>query len=320
MKSRTLALTLLVLLAFSMKSLADELPVIRAATLASGTVNWELQHIKNQKLDLKNGFVLQIIKVASLGAARLALTSNSADTIVSDWLWAAKREEKGDPLTFIPFSNQIGSVLTKDGSPITELKQLKGKRIGVAGGPLNKGWILLHAAALKEGINLAKDATVQYGAPPLLSQSLKKQQIDVLVTFWHYGARLKAEGYRTLIELNEIMRDLGMKTQLPMLGYLFKRSYAENHNMSIARFDAAIRQAKTELSAKNEHWQKLRPLMRAENEHIFNALIKGYIAGIPGAIDDHQIKDAQVFYRIINQTQSKSVESLNPAMFMSNSH
>ena len=52
--------TLLCTSLFTAVSWADELPVIRLGALSFGTVNWELDTIKNNKLDEKHGFKLEV--------------------------------------------------------------------------------------------------------------------------------------------------------------------------------------------------------------------------------------------------------------------
>ena len=294
----------------------DEQREMKVAVLASGTVNWELQHIKNQKLDELNNFDLKIIKVASMSAAKVALTSGNADAIVADWLWAAERNSKGESFRFIPFSKQIGMVMKPASSQLSDLSELKGKRIGVAGGPLNKGWILLKAAAQKHGVNLESDAQVQFGSPPLLSQSLKSGRLDLLVTFWHYGARLEAEGYKTVISLQDMMTELGMTSQVPMLGYLVKQDHVESNPEMINSFIETLASAKSQLLNEDSHWLALRKLMRAESDEVFNALIAGYRKGVPSDITENQIDDAKIFYKLITQFKpSLKGAELDEALF-----
>jgi len=303
-------------LLFSFNAFAEQLPQVRVAVLQSGTVNWELQHLKNQSYDRQFGFDLQINKVASLSAARLALTSDSADIIVSDWLWAGKRNADGAQLRFIPFSSQIGSVIVKPGQTIKTLAELKGKNIGVAGGPLNKGWVLLRTAAKDAGVDLEKEAKVQYGAPPLLSQALKRGQVDVLVTFWHYGARLEAEGYQRWLSLEGLMSDLGMKSKVPMLGYILKAGFANQNSVAVEGFTKAIQQTKNDLAENDTYWNGLRHLMKAENDEIYQALIKGYRNGTPKSVDTDQISDAVRFFELIDQLSTHpSGNQLDPTLF-----
>lgn len=171
---------------------AASLPLVRASILQFGTVHWELAAMVEQGLDRAHGFELAIDTRANLSATRLALTANQADVIVGDWLWAVKRHASGSPKLFLPYSSSIGSLIVRDDSAIEDITELTGKRIGVAGGPDSKGWILLQAAAREQGVDLSLDQ-VQFAAPPLLNQALRRGQIDAVLTYWHYGAELLAE-------------------------------------------------------------------------------------------------------------------------------
>ncbi|MFW1677755.1 ABC transporter substrate-binding protein [Pontibacter sp. JAM-7] len=310
----------LLLVLFSVQvSAASQLPVVRVAVLQSGTVNWELQYILNQQIDRAHGFKLEMQKMASLSAAKLALTSGGADLVVSDWLWAGKRNNAGANLRFIPFSSQIGSVLLPPDSKITSLTDLRGKKIGVAGGPMNKSWVLLQAAAKAQGVDLRQEAEIQFGAPPLLSQALRRGQVDLLATFWHYGARLETEGYKPMVSMQQLMHDLGMKSGLPILGYLFNADFAQRSPTAVAGFAAAITEAKQRLAADDAEWAEIRPLMNAESEEIFQALKAGYLQGTPGVLSEQQVDDAQVFYRLIDSLDpNPSGEQLDPAVFYRN--
>ena len=294
----------------------EGLPQLKVTVIAWGTVNWELQHIKLTQLDQKNGYDLVIDRVASTSAARIAITAGNTDFIVSDWLWASDRNLKGANLRFIPFSKQIGSIIAAEDSNISDYASLKGKRIGIAGGPLNKGWVLVRAAAKKEGIDLEQEAKIQFGAPPLLSQAMKNGQIDMLATFWHYGARLEAEGYQKLYSLETIMSDLGLKSNVPMLGYLYEARLGDQHPNLITAFYKSIKEAKAQLAVDDHAWQTLRPFMKSENDKIYQALIAGYRSGIPDELNQQQINDAVHFYKIIDDLKPYPTGfKLNPELF-----
>jgi NitT/TauT family transport system substrate-binding protein len=301
---------------FSSNLLAQDLPNARVTVIASGTVNWELEYIKDNKIDHQNGYNLVINKVASLPAARIAITAGNADFIVSDWLWASDRNAKGENLRFIPFSRQVGSVIADRKSALTKFSDLKGKRIGIAGGPLNKGWVLMRAAALREGINLENETEIQFGAPPLLNQAMRRGRLDLLVTFWHYGARLEAEGFKKIYSLNELMVGLGLQSNVPMLGYLYDADFGVKNEELVDNFLVSINQAKADLLNDNGAWDKLRPLMKAESDDIYKALVQGYRDGTPSAINFQQVNDAARFYKIIDDLKPYPTGNvLSPELF-----
>ncbi len=306
---------LLALVLLPLWAQAQELPVLTLSVLQFGTPHWELEHLKRQGLDRANGFELKVRLVADVPASRLALTSGSVDGAVSDLLWAQARYEAGTAYRYVPFSSQIGEVLVPEGSAIRTLADLRGKRIGVAGGPHGLGWQLLQHAAAQDGIDLSKQATVQYAAPPLLSQALRRGQVDALLTFWHFSARMRGEGgVQAAFGLDDLQGDLQLDAQLPVLGYLFPEPWAQANEVLLQRFASALRQSKHELATEPAYWQAIRPLMRADDEAVFAALRDSFVAGIPQPLDAARIADLQ---RLLVLTGSDSATLMPAALFQS---
>lgn len=291
------------------------LPVLTLSVLQFGTPHWELDHLKRHGLDQANGFDLQVRLVADLPASRLALGSGSVDGAVSDLLWAQARYEAGTAYRYVPFSSQIGEVLVNDGSDIRTLADLRGKRIGVAGGPDGLGWLLLQRVAARQGIDLAREATVQYAAPPLLSQALRRGQVDALLTFWHFSARLRGEGgVRTAFRLADLVSTLGFDSDLPVLGYLFPEDWAAAHEELLQHFTHALRQTKQQLTRQPEYWQAIRPLMRADDEAVFAVLRDSFVEGIPQPLNATRIAALQ---RLLTLTGTEPAALMPAALFQS---
>ena len=287
---------------FSAPAAAQEqagLPTLTLSVLQFGTAHWELDHLKRNAIDRAHGFELQVRLMADLPASRLALSSGSVDGAVSDLLWAQARYEAGAAYRYVPFSAQIGEVLVAEGSDIRTLADLRGKRIGVAGGPDGLGWKLLQQVASRQGIDLAREAQVQYAAPPLLGQALRRGQVDALLTFWQFSARMRGEGgVRTAFALEDLLQSLELEAGLPVLGYLFSETWAARHEDLLARFDRALRQTKAQLAEDPAHWQAIRPLMRAENDEVFEALRESFIDGIAPPLDDARIVQMHQLLRL----------------------
>ncbi|WP_045163199.1 ABC transporter substrate-binding protein [Stutzerimonas stutzeri] len=308
-------LVALVPLLASAQSEERALPVLTLSVLQFGTPHWELDHLKRHGLDHANGFDLQVLLVADLPASRLALTSGSVDGAVSDLLWAQARYTAGTAYRYVPFSSQIGEVLVSEGSDIHGLADLRGKRIGVAGGPDGLGWQLLQRVAARQGIDLARDATVQYAAPPLLGQALRRGQIDALLTFWHFSARLRGEGgVRSAFRLADLLRTLDLAPDLPVLGYLFAEDWAASHEALLRHFSRALRQTKRALASSSEPWQAIRPLMRADDEAVFAALRNSFVEGIPQPLDAARIATLQ---RLLTLTGTAPAALMPAALFQS---
>ena len=160
-----LVLTAIILIAGAINATGADR--IRLAVQKTGTLAWELDVIKTHGLDRKLDLLIEPIELASTEAGKIALKGGSADLMLSDWLWVARERSLGDGLVFYPSSSTLGAVMVPAQSPIRELIDLKGKKLAVAGGPLDKSWLLLQALARRSGIDLRKQATIVYGAPPL---------------------------------------------------------------------------------------------------------------------------------------------------------
>ncbi len=48
-------------------------------------------------------------------------------------------------MKFLPYSSTEGALMVPGDSPVRSVADLAGKRLGVAGGPLDKNWLLLRA-------------------------------------------------------------------------------------------------------------------------------------------------------------------------------
>lgn len=270
----------------------SSIPVLSLSVLQFGTAHWELEHLKRQRLDRANGYRLNVRLVANLPASRLAVTSGTVNGAVADLLWAQSQFKSGTPYLYLPFSAQIGDIVVPSDSAIRTVADLVGKRIGVAGGPDSKGWVLLNRVAKQQGIDLGAETDVQYAAPPLLSQALKRGQVDVIVTYWHFAARLKGEGgWRSAFAMEDLLVAMNLSSQLPVLGYVFPASWARDHSALIDRFARSLQQAKQQLATNIGDWLPLRELMNAPSDSAFEALRQGFIAGTPGPLTDQRLAD-----------------------------
>lgn len=267
---------------------ADE-AVLRIATQISGTVNWELATITAQGLDRANGFTLQVQDVAAGPAAQIAFQAGAADVIVSDWLWVARQRAEGEDYVFIPYSRAVGALHLPEGSTVKTLADLKGGKIGVAGGPVDKSWLILRAYAQQEyGFDLAAETEQVFGAPPLIFETALGGELDGAVNFWHFGAKMEAAGMRPLITVAEAAGALGLDPETPLLGYVMRGELLREKPELAAGLARASRAAKDVLAQDDAAWEALRPLMNAKSEAQFVALKAGFRAGIPapGPVDE----------------------------------
>jgi NitT/TauT family transport system substrate-binding protein len=258
------------------------IPVLKVAVLKFGTVNWELNTIAHRTLDAKHGFKLDADEVAGEAAAKIAFQGGAADAMVSDWIWVARQRAAGKDYTFIPFSKAVGGLLVPANSAAQTLADMKGGKIGVAGGPLDKSWLLLRALAQKlHGLDLAADAEPVFGAPPLIYMKAVRGEMAGAINFWHFAAKMEAAGMRRLISVADAAKALGLDPETPLLGYVIKGELRRAQPELIAGFAAASREAKQILGQDDAEWKRLRPIMNAANDAEFAALRAGFREGIP---------------------------------------
>lgn len=279
---------------------ADRPVPIRIGVLQYGTVNWELDAMTRNGLDEKNGVAVEIVPFAGEQASDVALQAGAVDMIVSDWLWVSRQRAAGADYTFAPYSTSVGSIMVPATSGIEKLGDLKGKTLGVAGGPLDKNWLLIQALARKQdGLDLAAENDIVYAAPPLLTAKAESGELDAVLNYWHYAARLEAKGFRTLLTGSEAAMKMGASGPVAAIGWTFRDSFAKAHPQAIEGFLAADAETKTLLKNSDDEWQALRPLTRAEDERTLTILRDRYREGIPSRSAADEQEDTRLLYGVL---------------------
>jgi NitT/TauT family transport system substrate-binding protein len=266
-----------------------ETPVVRAALQLSGTVNWEADTIRHYGFDKANGFALDVSDVAGAPAAQIALVAGEVDMIVSDWLWVARERAAGRDLVFIPYSRAVGALMVAADSPAKTLADLKGQKIGVAGSPIDKSWLILRAYAQKvEGFDISGTTEQIFGAPPLVYKAALDGEVQGALNFWNFGARMQAAGMRPLMTVDKAAEALGLDPQTPLVGYVVRGELLKANPGLGGAIAAASHAAKTKLTSDPAAWARIRPMMKAANDAEFEALKAGFLAGTPkaGAVDE----------------------------------
>jgi NitT/TauT family transport system substrate-binding protein len=272
---------------------------VRIGVLKFGTVSWELDTIKQHQLDNANGIELDVVDFAGEDATNVALLAGEVDMIVSDWLWVSRQRSSGEDLTLVPYSTAVGAIMVRQDSPIRTVSDLKGRKIGVAGGPIDKSWLLIQAMARRdEEIDLTAENDIVFGAPPLLAEKALAGELDAVLNFWHFCARLEANGFRRLVGANEAARALGATGPVSALGYIFHEKWARDNPAAAMGFVKASAAAKQLLAQSDGEWQRLAPLMRAEGREL-ETLRDRYREGIPTRPVAEEEADAAKLYDVL---------------------
>ncbi len=297
LNARTLAATAVFTLAQVATCYAAD--TIRLAVQKTGTVAWELAVVRAHGLDKQANLLLDVTELASPEAGKIALRAGSADLMISDWLWVSRERALGAKLTFYPYSSALGAVMVPASSPIHTLADLKGRKLAVAGGPIDKSWLLLQARMKQDGIDLKSEATIVYGAPPLLTAKALDGEVDANLNFWNFCAALEAKGFHRVAGMEDVLTTLGAKGRTAMVGYVFDETWAAANRDVVARFIAMTRQAKEILATSDAEWESIAPLTGASDPATLKVYRDRYREGIPRRPIKEEEADARVLYHVL---------------------
>jgi NitT/TauT family transport system substrate-binding protein len=290
---------------------------VRVGVLSSGTAQWEMDTIVNHKLAEEQGLDLEIVGLGSKLTHAIALETHEADIVMTDYVWVSGRRAEGADYTFVPHANVAGGIIAGPNSGVTSIADLAGKVIGVVGGPQEDNWLFARAYAKKvTGTDLAdlvKEA--KFGAPPLLNELAEQGDLDAVMNFWHFNARLRAKGF-----VDVVLKELGVVGEPPILGWVFSEQWAAEHGDVATGFLRASLNAKKLLLESDEEWNRLRPIMGNElDDATFMALRDAYREGIATTYGAEEIAAATKVVEILAETGGEEVAggtaTLSPGTF-----
>lgn len=275
---------------------------IRLALQEGGTAAWEAAAMEELHLDEKNGVKLKIRPVADSKAGQVALQAGEVDAILSDYFWVSIQRNQGADFTIVPHSLAVGGLMALPDGKVKSVADLKGSALSVAGGPVDKSYLILQAFYnAKTGGTLTDDITANFGAPPLVNEQMLGGQSDAALNFWHFNARAKVAGADEVISVKDMLAELGVTPQPPLLGWVFSEKTAADKPEMIGNYLDASFQTKQALLTDDALWDKIRPAMNVDDDALFIALRDAYRAGIVTSYTDADIEAAAKAYALLAQ-------------------
>ena len=281
---------------------------LKIGVLAFGTVNWELDVLKHNNLDKKNGFDLEIINLASKNAQLVALQGKDVNVIVNDWIWVNSQKTNGKNFSFYPYSKATGTLVVNENSKINSLLDLKGKHLGIAGGVDDKTWLLIRAYGKKMfDVDLKDIVNPLYAQAPILYKKMEDNSLEASINFWHFNSKLESKNIKPLVEIEDIYKELGLNEDLSFVGWTFDEKFALENKELINAFLKASQQAKEILQNDENEWNRIKNIMNVKNDIEFEALKSGYKKGIITTFNQNNIDDFQKVFKILLQEGGKDL-------------
>ena len=315
-------LFIIIFFILTIKPSTAEENLLHIGLLKWGSVNWEIDIIEHNNLDKKNNITIKKTFFSTKNANAIALQGKSVDVIVTDWIWVSRQKAENKNYVFYPHSMSVGGIVVKHDSEISNVKNLKNKRLGIAGSSIDKSWLLFRAYTNKKiGEDPKNFLKPIYAAPPLLNEFVQRNEVDAVLNYWHYNARLKSKGYRELISVENMLKDLGITTKIPAYGWVFSENFGKNKKELINNFLNASNEAKRIMLSSDNEWERIFPLTKAEDRTTLIHLRDAYRSGIPLTFGNKEIEETKKVYKILAKYGGRNLvgekNEISPGIFWS---
>lgn len=224
-----------------------------------GTQLFPVQVMQEKGFAAKHGIKLNVQAVA--GPEALYTRAQTPDFQVGFGAWAkiAQLRDKGAHLTnAFSMYGYTNDVMVKKDSPIKSFADLKGKDIGLFGGP-GAGTTLMFRLEAKRffGFDPNTDTKVHYGAPPLLLGQLQRGDLDAVLLLDPFIDKMLASGqYRSIGNLGDIWRQKTGETPM-LVSVTFNTDWAQQNPDAAKGFVAAFDEAQRYIKSHADVWPSL---------------------------------------------------------------
>ncbi|MCZ7595174.1 MAG: hypothetical protein M5U16_09820 [Hyphomicrobium sp.] len=159
---------------------------------------------------------------------------------------------------------------------------------------------MLRAYSRKElGTDIAQLALPSYGAAPLLTEETRSGRLDAVLNFWTYAARLQGDNYRAIIEMDDVLKALGIAPVPSLVGFIWREETEAKKGAEIATFLSAVEQGNAVLATSDAAWDRIRHLVRPESDAEFAAIKAYYRAGIPTPWTGAETRSAEKLTQVL---------------------
>lgn len=284
----------------------QEAQCLTAAFEATGSARWIIHTIREQGLDARHGFSLQVDFIGDgvqrgLQSSEAALAAGQVDFIDTDWLSVARCRSRGMKVTAVfPYGRIMGGMVVPRDSVVHGLDDLRGKCVGVVRRH-DKNWIVTRAACIRRhGFDPQAEALVQEAlSKTALLEMLEEGQVDAALLYWHLIPRLTATArYRQLYDVLDLLPELGVGP-VPTTFFTFRDAFVARSPHLVRAFIAAFVEAVELMRARDDVWEDIAAdLLPGGDRAVLRALRDKWESRITTVWNEDAVRD---LYRLFDE-------------------
>jgi NitT/TauT family transport system substrate-binding protein len=243
---------------------------LRMTSNPVGTSAFGVYAMQKFKLDEKYGFKFQILPSANSQATMTAFLSGSSDMLNVDIMALTSMRNAGIKLIAVdPMFRWGDAWVVPAESPIKNLGDLKGKKIGTDS-RANSTWFVAVAAAQKlYHLDLEKETLVQAAGVSLLRGLIEQGQLDATYMYNNIVPAMTATGkFRVLSQMRDLISAIGLDGDVPFEFQAVSEDYAAAHPANVRAYLAAYREAVHILNVNDDVWLEAGRSMKMDDAAI----------------------------------------------------
>ena len=233
-----------------------------------GTQMFPVEIMQKQGFAKNHGIKIIRRDVVSVPALYTALKSEQIDVGFGAWASNMLFRSQGVKLvTVFPLIGFVNDVVVRKDSSIQTMSDLKGKRLGVFGGPAGTTSMMFRTISKKFfGFDPLVDASIRYGSPVLHAKLLEKGELDAIMMLHPLTSKfLTSKPLRSIMDVGKFWKE---KTgqDLLLVAITTNERFIAKHPQAVRGFVAAYKEAVNYINQHPEVWNDFAKLVGINNE------------------------------------------------------